>query len=173
MIQDEVAHTIVGVMPRGFDFPNETRLWTTLPDSDRERGRNNQFAYGVARLKPGVTLASAQSDMEVLQEQLNELHPIEGRNYGANLVSLHDETVGDVRSALFLLLGAVGVFLAIACANITNLLLLRASERRKELAVRLSIGAGRGRLLGQLLTEGFVLSVLGGALGLLLAFASL
>jgi putative ABC transport system permease protein len=173
IVLDEETHTIVGVMPRGFDFPNETRLWTTLPDSDRERGRNNQFAYGVARLKPGVTLASAQRDMEVLQEHLNEIHPIEGRSYGANLVGLHEETVGDVRSALFLLLGAVGVFLAIACANITNLLLLRASERRKELAVRLSIGAGKGRLLGQLLTEGFVLSVLGGGLGLLLAFVSL
>jgi putative ABC transport system permease protein len=173
MVLDEEAHTIVGVMPRGFSFPAQTRLWATYPDSDRQRGRNNQFAEAIARLKPGVTIEAAQSDMEVLAEQLNEIHPIPGRNYGVNLVGLHEETVGDVRSALVLLLGAVGIFLAIACANITSLLLLRASERRKELAVRLSIGAGRGRILGQLLTEGLVLSVIGGGLGLLLAFTTL
>lgn len=173
MVLDEVPHTIVGVMPRGFSFPEQTALWTTFPDSDRQRGRNNQFAIAVARLKPEVTIESAQSQMEVLAEQLKELHPIPGRDYGVNLVSLHEETVGNVRSALFLLLGAVGIFLTIACANITSLLLLRASERKKELAVRLSMGAGRKRLLGQLLTEGFVLSIVGCGLGLLLAFTAL
>jgi putative ABC transport system permease protein len=111
--------------------------------------------------------------MEALQARLNQVHPIPGRDYGVNLVSLYTDTVGDVRSALTLLLGAVGIFLVIACANITSLLLLRATERRKELAVRLSMGAGKGRLMGQLLTEGIVLSALGGGLGLLLAVASL
>jgi putative ABC transport system permease protein len=173
MVLDEEAHTIVGVMPRGFGFPRQTSLWTTLPDSDRQRGRNNQFAVAVARLKPAVTIESAQGQMEILAEQLKELHPIPGRDYGVNLVGLHEETVGNVRSALILLLGAVGIFLTIACANITSLFLLRASERKRELAVRLSLGAGRKRILGQLLTEGLVMSVIGGVLGLLLAFTTL
>jgi len=173
MVLDEEPYTIVGVMPRGFSFPKQASLWTTFPDSDRQRGRNNQFAVAVARLKPDVTIESAQNRMEILAEQLKELHPIPGRDYGVNVIGLHEDTVGNVRSALTLLLGAVGVFLAIACANITNLLLLRASERKKELAVRSSLGAGKKRIVGQLLTEGFVLSVIGGAFGLLLAFTTL
>ena len=173
MMLDETPHTIIGVMPRGFSFPSGSSLWATFPDSDRQRGRNNQFAVAVARLKPTVTIESAQGQMEILADQLKELHPIPGRDYGVNLVGLHEETVGNVRSALILLLGAVGIFLTIACANITSLFLLRASERKKELAVRLSLGAGRKRILGQLLTEGLVMSVIGGGLGLLLAFTTL
>ena len=173
LVLDEEPHTIVGVMPEGFDFPGEVRLWTTFPDSDRERGRNNQFAESLARLRPGATMASAQRDMEVLQEQINEAQFAGEEGYGVNLVGLHEETVGDVRSALSLLLGSVAIFLAIACANITSLLLLRAAERRKELAVRLSLGAGKKRILGQLLTEGFVLSLLGGSLGILLSVATI
>jgi len=173
MILDEEPHTIVGVMPPGFRFPGDARLWATFPDFWREMGRNSQIAPAVARLKPGVTLDSAQREMEILQGRLNELHPIPGRNYGVNLVGLHEETVGKTRPVLNLLWGSVLVFLLIGCANITNLLLLRASERRRELAVRLSLGAGRRQLLSQLLTEGVVLSVIGGGCGVLLAVAGL
>jgi len=144
LILDEEPFTIVGVMPQGFYFPGDDQIWTTFPDSDRLRGRNNQFAVAVARLKPGVSLEVAQREMEALAEHLKELYPIEGRDYGVNLTSLHDETVRDVRPALVLLLCSVGVFLVIACANIASLLLLRASERRKDLAVRRSLGAPAG-----------------------------
>ncbi|MGD2122254.1 MAG: ABC transporter permease [Gemmatimonadota bacterium] len=175
LILNDVPHTVVGVMPPGFSYPEDTRVWVTLFDSDRERARTNQFAVAIARLKPGVTVEAAQRDMEVVQAQLAELYPESGhgQGYGVNVVSLQEELVGDSRSALLLLLGAVAIFLAIACANIMNLLLLRASERRQELAVRQSLGAGRKRLLGQLLTEGLVLSIMGGCLGLLLAASTL
>lgn len=169
MILDEEPHTIVGVMPRGFSFPEGARLWTTLPDEDRELGRNQQFARAVARLQDGVSLEAAQRDMEGYQKQLNEIHPIEGRNYGVNLVGLEEELVGNTRPALLLLLGAVVIFLAVACVNVTNLLLLRASQRTREMAVRRSVGADGRRLLGQLLAEGLVVSLLGCGLGILLA----
>jgi predicted permease len=171
MSMDEQSFTIVGVMPRGFCFPNDSELWVTFPDSDRSRPRNNQFAESVARLRPGVTLEQAQRDMAALQERLNEIHPIPDRNYGFHLEWLYDEVVGDIRPALLLLLGTVGIFLFITCVNIANLLLVRATERRRELAIRSSLGAGRARLLVQLLTESVAVSVAGGALGLLLAIA--
>ncbi len=170
---DEQSYTIVGIMPRGFSFPDDSELWVTFPDSDRLRPRNNQFAESVARLRPGITLEQAQRDMAALQERLNEIHPIPDRNYGFHLEWLYDEVVGDIRPALLLLLGTVGLFLFIACVNIANLLLVRATERRRELAIRSSLGAGRARLLGQLLTESVAVSVAGGMLGLLLAVAGL
>ena len=173
MTLNEESHTVVGIMPPGFRFLGDARLWVTFPDFWRELGRNSNLGPSVARLRPDVTLASAQREMEVLQERLNELHPIPARNYGVHLVGLHEETVGDTRPILNLLWGSVLIFLLIGCANITSLLLLRASERRRELAVRLSLGAGRRQLLSQLLTEGVVLSVLGGGLGVLLAVAFL
>ena len=132
-----------------------------------------EVAPAVAQLRPGVSLATAQREMEILQKHLNELYPNPGRETGANLVDLREELVGRTRPILRLLWGCVLVFLLIGCANITNLLILRASERKREFAVRLSLGAGRRQLLSQLLTEGVVLSVLGGGLGLVLAVAFL
>jgi len=171
MLLNEEPFTVVGVMPRRFQFPGGSELWTTFSRMGslerHERDANNFLP--VARLRPNVTLNQAQSEMEILAEHLKEIHPIPGKDYGVNIVYLQDDVVRDVRPALLLLLGTVGVFLVIACSNIANLLLVRAAERRNELAVRLSLGAGRGRILGQLLTEALTLSVAGGALGAVVA----
>jgi predicted permease len=171
MVLNEQRFTIVGVMPQGFQFPGDSEIWTTFSRMGSrqrsERDANNFLP--VARLRPNVALDQAQQEMEILAERLKEIHPIPGKDYGVNIVYLNDDVVRNVRPALLLLLGTVGIFLVIACANIANLLLVRASERRNELAVRLSLGAGRWRILGQLLTEGLTLSAAGGALGTLVA----
>jgi predicted permease len=178
MILDEQHYEIVGVMPPGFYFPAaaDGALWTTFSDRDRQRQRTNQFAGGIARLKDGVSLELAQQEMEVIQHRLGELYPrhdTPGNVYGVRLMPRKEVVVGDVRPALLLLLTAVGVVLLISCVNIANLLLVKTSERRKELAVRASIGAGRWRLLRQLLTESLMLSVIGGCLGTVLAIAGI
>ncbi|UCG84776.1 MAG: ABC transporter permease, partial [Gemmatimonadota bacterium] len=171
MVLNEQPYTIVGVMPQGFQFPGESAVWTTFSRMGSlqrlERDANNFIP--IARLRHNVTLDQAQRQMEILAEHLKEVYPIPGKDYGVNIVYLKDDVVREVRPALLLLLGTVGMFLVIACANIANLLLVRASERRSELAVRLSLGAGRGRILRQLLTEGLTLSVAGGALGAVVA----
>jgi len=160
-------------MPPGFYFPDASdgALWTTFSDRDRQRQRTNQFAGGIARLKEGVSLELAQQEMEIIQNRLAELHPHDepGRAYGVHLVTRKEEVIGDVRPALLLLFTAVAVVLLISCVNIANLLLVKTSDRRRELAVRSSIGACRWRLLRQLLTESLVLSVVGGGLGIAIA----
>ncbi|MFC1639530.1 ABC transporter permease [Gemmatimonadota bacterium] len=177
MILDEQQYEVVGVMPEDFYFPDsaEGELWTTFSDRDRQRGRTNQFAGGIARLKMGVSLELAQQEIEIIQDRLEELYPHEepGRAYGVRLLPYKEDVVGDVRPALLLLLSAVGVVLLISCVNIANLLLIKTSERRRELAVRSSIGAGRWRLLRQLLTESLALSSAGGVLGTVLAIVSI
>jgi putative ABC transport system permease protein len=171
MVLNEQPYTIVGVMPQGFQFPGESEVWTTFSRMGSlqrlERDANNFIP--IARLRHNVTLDQAQRQMEILAEHLKEVYPIPGKDYGVNIVYLKDDVVREVRPALLLLLGTVGMFLVIACANIANLLLVRASERRSELAVRMSLGAGRGRILRQLLTEGLTLSIAGGALGAVVA----
>ena len=168
----EVSYVIVGVMPPGFYFPStgNSSVWTTFPDEQKAEGRDHQFLYAIARLKPETTIAQAQREMELATERMVEVRGHD-EDLGVRLVPRIRQVVGDVQLILFVLSGAVGVVLLIACVNIANMLLVRATERRRELAIRAAMGAWRGRLLRQLLSESLVLSMIGGVVGGLLAFA--
>ncbi|MBA3243445.1 MAG: ABC transporter permease, partial [Acidobacteria bacterium] len=164
------VRTVVGVMPPNFQFYEPAQMWIPLPfnETDREARKAN-FLLAAARLKPGVTLEQARADMTGIARELEQQYPGINTNLRANVVPLYDVVVGAVRPALLILLGAVSLVLLIACANVANLLLARSASRQREIALRLALGAGRLRLIRQLLTESILLSGLGGVTGLLLA----
>jgi putative ABC transport system permease protein len=175
---DGEAYTIVGIMPADFSVESweitARDIWVPLAYTNAARAiRENHNAQVVARVNPGVELAQAESEMQVISVRLERDFPKENAGWGATVVPLQEAIVGDVRLSLLMLLAAVGLVLLIACANVGNLLFTRAVARRKELAIRAALGAGRSRVFQQLLVEALLLSVAGGAVGLLLADTSL
>lgn len=164
----ESQRSIVGVMPAGFQFPGETDVWGPQTTSSTSRTGHNLFAVG--RLKPGVSLQQAQTELSAIAGRLEQQYPDSNRGRGVTAVRLQDDLVGDVRLTLYLLWGVVGVVLLIACANTATLLLGKAAARTREIAVRTALGAGRARIVRQLVTESLLLALIAGASGVLLAY---
>ena len=172
-------YRVIGVLPSGFELPNsfqgldqsKPELWVPLPPDPSEEDQETLALVVLGRLKPGVTIAQARAEMKVVEAAMRRQYPDFFRGYGVNVFpSLSEDVDPDVRRAIYVLQVAVGLVLLIACANIANLLLTKAAAREREVAVRFALGASRWRIIRQMLSESVLLSVFGGALGLLLAY---
>ena len=167
------SYTVIGVMPQGFQYPARSEMWVPVGQLsgslDWQQRGNHPGLYAVARLKPSVTLEQAQADMDSVAANLEKQYPDSNAGNRVRIRPLLETVVSGVRGTLWVLFGAVVFVLLIACANIANLLLARASARQKEMAIRAAMGAGRWRIARQLLTESVLLALVGGTTGLLIA----
>jgi predicted permease len=168
-------YTVVGVLPSGFHFVGDDDIYTPIGQTDPViiKSRTIHASAGIARLKPGVSMEQAQAELNTIQQNLDNLYPAEERGLSTSLEPLKQRIVAEVRGTLLMLFGAVGLVLLIACANVASLLLARSASRTREFAIRSALGASRSRLVRPLLTESILLSLCGGALGLLVANAVL
>ena len=159
----------IGVMPKGFQFPEVAEAWGPLALTTKIYTRTDHGLSAIARLKPGVTLDQAQAEMTNIAAGIEQQNPVTNEGLSVNVIGLRASLVGDYKAALLILLGVVGFVLLIACVNVANLLLARATARQKEIAIRAALGANRKRIFRQLLTESLLLGLISGALGLMLA----
>ncbi len=167
---DGESYTIVGVAPATFQYPDWAQVWAPMAWTDKEKAvRGEHHSVVVARLKNGVDLKQSQAEMDAISARLADQYPEDDKGWGAVVVPLHADMIGDVRPALLVLLGAVGFVLLIACANVANLLLAKTLARQKEAAIRAVLGATSGRIVRQILVETLLLALAGGALGWLVA----
>ena len=169
---DGAAYTVIGILPAGFRFPADVDLWLPADLEGENPSRTSHNYRAVGRLKDGVTVAQANQDISAIARRIHDAsnEPSEYLLKDGVVLPLQDSITGKARSPLLILLGAVGFLLLVACANVANLLLAQASARARELAIRSALGAVRGRLIRQFLTEAFLLSIVGGGLGVLGAF---
>ena len=166
--------SVVGVMPAGFFFPSrDAEFWRPIALNPASATRGGHFLGVIARRRAGVSAEQANAEMKTIAERLANEYPQNSANESAEAIGIHELIVGPVRPMLLTLMAAAGVVILIACANVANLLLVRASVREKEIAIRAALGAGKGRLVMQMLTESLVLATAGGALGVLLAWAAI
>jgi putative ABC transport system permease protein len=167
---DDARWNVVGVMPAGFHFPDRAEMWFPLQMNPAKAARTDYFLDAVARLKPGVSVEQATSEMASLLEQIHRENPTVNNKWSAKAIPIREFVAGNYSRAVITLLVAVSLLLLIACANVCNLLLVKASARVREIAIRTALGATRRRLLRQLVTESLILGLSGGALGVLLAY---
>ena len=167
---DTRPYEVIGVMPPGFHFPQRAEVWVTEPSQPTNMNRTGHNYPIVARVRPGVPLETARATMATLSRRISTDHPDTNGKKGMVIVPLQERMVGNMRSTLYLLLGAVGVLFLIACANVANLLLARATVRTREMALRAALGADRWRIVRQLTVESLLLGAIGGTLGLVLSY---
>jgi putative ABC transport system permease protein len=167
---DGVTHTIIGVTPPEVIYPRGAEIlapFAMTPDAMRDRG--SHYTLAVGRLKEGVTIGQAQADLDAIARRLEQQYPNTNTGRGVEVFPVLEDTVRHYEPALLLMMAAVALVLLIACANVANLTLARATDRMKEIALRLALGASRRRIIRQLLTESVIVAVMGGAIGILLA----
>ena len=168
---DGEAFTVVGVLPESFKFPEKVDLWLpfAFTAADWQNDRQHYYVLAVGRLKPGVNVDQAKADFESIMQRLAPTFSAARKKWGITVIPMHEQVVGKIGATLWILFGAVGLVLLIACVNVANLMLTRTADRRKELAIRAALGARRSRIVRQLLFESLLLALVGGGAGAILA----